>query len=40
MIETLGQARDNGWKITARCAGERKQFVAVCWYAFKKGTDL
>lgn len=24
MIETLGQARDNGWKITARCAwGQR-----------------
>lgn len=25
MIETLGQARDNGWKITARCAWGRRE---------------
>jgi hypothetical protein len=25
MIETLGQARDNGWKIAARCSWGRRE---------------
>jgi hypothetical protein len=30
MIETLGQAKDDGWKITARCAwGKRESIKSI-----------
>ena len=41
MIETLGEARDGGWKITARCAfGKREAMKSIRECVYRYPLDL